>query len=153
MSSPGFNQNIWGPPMWFILHTITFNYPIEPKECDKKRVYNFFISLYNVLPCSICRKNYKQHLLEYPIKLDSRKDLVYWLINLHNEVNGCTGKRYCSYEEVIKKYEKTLNKELILDNVDIDNEPCHDKNNTNNFILIVLILIFGIVFIFFYRKK
>ena len=29
------NQNIWGPHLWFSLHTISFNYPLKPTENDK----------------------------------------------------------------------------------------------------------------------
>ncbi len=117
------NQNIWGPNLWFSLHTMTFTYPLKPKPEDKKNVKTFFESLQYMIPCSVCKKNYKRHLKEYPIdnSLDSRKSLVYWLIDLHNMVNGETGKKILSHETVIRKYEKVYGKKLILEgDVDMD---------------------------------
>ena len=38
------DPKIWGPPGWLFLHTITFNYPTNPTEEDKKYYKNFFYS-------------------------------------------------------------------------------------------------------------
>jgi len=117
------NQNIWGPNLWFSLHTMTFVYPLKPKHQDKKNYQTFFESLQYTIPCSVCRKNYIRHLKELPIEkhLESRKDLVFWLIDIHNMVNGETGKKTLSYETVIRKYEKVYGKKLILEgDVDMD---------------------------------
>ncbi len=110
------NQNVWGPHLWFSLHTISFTYPIRPKESDKEEYKSFFIALQHVIPCSICKKNYKRHLQEFPVDahLDSRKDLVYWVIDLHNMVNSETGKRVISYEDAIQRYEDAYKKKIAL---------------------------------------
>lgn len=149
------NQNIWGNQAWFMLHCITFNYPIKPTEIDKERHLNFFKSLEHVLPCGYCRKNYKRNLNELPIRLDSRKDIVMWLIDVHNEVNAKEGKRQYSYDEVREIYEKLLNKKLLLEE---DNNPIGKKcthtvldylklNKEYFYWLIILILILYIIFI------
>lgn len=109
------NQNIWGPEMWTCLHTISLNYPLKPTLQDKINYYKFFYALKNVLPCSWCRKNYERNICELPIRLNSKKDFVYWLIDLHNEVNGKEGKRPYTYEEVIKYYEDKLKKKIEFD--------------------------------------
>jgi len=111
------NQNIWGPHLWFSLHTISFNYPLVPTQDDKDNYRNFFNSMKNVIPCSVCKKNYIRHLNEIPIDqhLHNRKSLVYWVIDLHNMVNGETGKKILSYDNVIKKYEDAYGKKIILD--------------------------------------
>lgn len=111
------NQNIWGPHLWFSLHTITFNYPLKPTIDDKDNYRNFFNSMKNVIPCSVCKKNYIRHLNEIPIDqhLHNRKSLVYWVIDLHNMVNGETGKKILSYDNVIKKYEDAYGKKIVLD--------------------------------------
>jgi hypothetical protein len=116
------NQNIWGPHLWFSLHTITFNYPLKPTQDDKDNYRNFFNSMKNVIPCSVCKKNYIRHLNEIPIDqhLHNRKSLVYWVIDLHNMVNGETGKKILSYDNVIKKYEDAYGKKIVLDG-EIDN--------------------------------
>ena len=79
------NNNIWGPPAWTFLHTVTFNYPENPTEDDKRNFYNFFMNLQHVLPCEKCKAHYKQNIKKYDLKnnLGSRQDLVKWLIDLH----------------------------------------------------------------------
>lgn len=118
------NQNIWGPHLWFSLHTISFNYPLKPKEQDKIDYNIFFNSLKQVIPCSVCKKNYIRHLNELPIEqhLDNRKKLVYWVIDLHNMVNGETGKKILSYQNVIKKYEDAYGKKITLEGDEDNNE-------------------------------
>ena len=95
---------IWGPPAWKFLHTITFQYPEYPTDKDKKEYFIFFNSLRNVLPCPNCREHYSNNFQKYPIRLESRNDLIEWLIDIHNEVNEMTQKRKYSYEEVYEIY-------------------------------------------------
>jgi len=148
------NQNIWGPHLWFSLHTISIVYPLKPTDNDKKNYKNFFINLKEVIPCSICKKNYVRHLSEHPLDnfLDNRKSLVYWVIDMHNMVNAEIGKKILSYENVIKKYETVYKKKIILDNNDIkniDNKVILYNNNHINYkrIIYILFLIFLIFLI------
>lgn len=99
-------SKIWGPPTWFFLHTLTFNYPDKPSYKDKSNYYDFFNKLQYILPCDICQKNYQKHLKEYPISpyLDSKKTLVEWLVHIHNLVNKDNNKPLLTSSEVIKKY-------------------------------------------------
>ena len=59
-SGDGMLTTVWGPPMWHYLHTMSFNYPIEPTVDDKNNYRNFILSLQNVLPCKYCRMNLKR---------------------------------------------------------------------------------------------
>jgi len=150
------NQNIWGSHLWFSLHTITFTYPINPTIIDKKNFKNFFESLQNVIPCSVCQKNYKRHLLEHPIDkhLNSRKDLVYWFIDIHNMVNSEIGKKFMSYDVVLKKYENVYQKDLLvgtnIENINTTKYTIENRYSTNHknkynveyIILLILIIIF-----------
>ena len=116
------NNNIWGPPAWTFLHTVTFNYPENPTEDDKRNFYNFFMNLQYVLPCEKCKAHYKQNLKKYDLKnnLGSRQELVEWLIDLHNDINKDNGKPVWSYSEVYNKYQSMykpgtfMNKVLIF---------------------------------------
>ena len=126
------NQNIWGPNLWFSLHTMTFVYPLQPKENDKIHYKTFFESLQYTIPCSVCRKNYVRHLKEAPIDnaLDSRKKLVHWLIDIHNMVNGETGKKILSYDTVIRKYEMVYGRKLKLEGLeDVDEDDTSLSHN------------------------
>ena len=150
------NQNIWGSHLWFSLHTISFAYPIKPTINDQNNYKNFFVSLQNVIPCSVCQRNYKRHILEHPIDkhLNSRKDLVYWLIDIHNMVNSEIGKKFMSYDVVLKKYENVYQKDLLIgknmdyDSADISTNSINNKNKYNlEYILLLILIIIFIMFI------
>ena len=161
------NQNIWGPHLWFSLHSISFNYPLKPSIEDKNNYKNFFLSLQEVIPCSVCKKNYKRHLNEHPIQnyLDNKKSLVYWVIDMHNMVNGEIGKKILSYDTVIKKYEDVYKKKIIFekntknkydllsenDNDDNENITNNSSNSVNkvDYIKIVYGLFFAFILLLF----
>lgn len=98
--------NIWGNPGWTFLHTITFQYPESPTDLDKQKYYTFFNSLKNVLPCPTCKEHYNENFENIPIRLESREDLIEWLIDIHNEVNKKNNKRIYTYKEVYDIYNK-----------------------------------------------
>ena len=67
------------------LHSISFNYPLDPKDDDKIKYKNFFKSLENILPCKYCRESYEIYYKYIPIDefLDSRIGVCYWLYRIH----------------------------------------------------------------------
>jgi hypothetical protein len=114
----------WGPPLWFFLHTISFNYPDKPTYRDKSQYYDFFYGLQNILPCQSCKINYIKHLQQNPVSpaLDSKKSLVQWVIKIHNLVNIEGGKSVMSTPEVIQKYKDVYENKL-------GNGYCHYFDN------------------------
>ena len=127
-----YNPEIWGPGGWLFLHTITLNYPTNPTFEDKENYKNFFISLKNVIPCKNCAKHYSENLNNFPIddSLNSKEDLVKWLIDNHNKVNVKNKKRKYSYNEVIEKYEKLYS----------------PKSNCFMILAVIVLILFGIYF-------
>ncbi len=143
----GFSPYIWGSNLWEVLHCITFDYPINPTEEEKQNMKNFLTSLKTVLPCVYCRRNYERNLRENPMKLDCRKDLTLWLIDIHNEVNGKEGKRHYSYEEVLNIYEKKLGKPIRLTEDDrnlnlVCDKHCWSSVNISILIFVLLMLVY-----------
>lgn len=153
------NQNIWGSHLWFSLHTITFNYPLKPTDEDKDNYLAFFLGLKNVIPCSVCKKNYQRHLNEHPINnfLTDRRTLVYWLIDLHNMVNVEIGKKVLSYDVIIKKYEEVYGKKINLDTDEEEMQYKYERNKKYKkiimYFLSFLIVLLIVNFIIFYRSK
>ncbi len=98
---------IWGPHMWLMLHIITMSYPDNPNDFHKQTYADFFTLLKDILPCEECQKHFKRYLAEYPIRphLDTRADLIKWLIQIHNFVNISLGKRTYEPAEIIQLYE------------------------------------------------
>lgn len=147
------NQNIWGSSMWFSLHTISMNYPNFPKDKDKLEYKNFFESLQFVIPCAVCKKNYIRHLKEHPIDnhLNTKRELVYWLIDMHNMVNAEIGKKQMSYESVIQKYEDIYDKKIFNAHI-IESFNNHKKKNVNYTFIIILTLIILLIISMIYFK-
>tara|TARA_B100000795_G_C22736132_1_gene413411 strand:+ start:514 stop:1065 length:552 start_codon:yes stop_codon:yes gene_type:complete len=108
-SGDGMLTKIWGPSLWHVLHTMSFNYPIKPTTEQKHEYANFIYSLGDVLPCKYCRINLPNNMKKVPFKkstLRSRESFSKWVYDLHNEVNKMLGKPTdLTYEEVRERYE------------------------------------------------
>ena len=109
MSSNGFSPLVWGKYVWFILHMISFNYPLHPTLEDKQNYYNFVMSLRFVLPCGACRKNFSKKLLKHPLTMKSlknRRNFSKWMFSIHNLVNRDLKKTATpTFKNVEKRYE------------------------------------------------
>ena len=108
-SGDGMITSIWGPPLWHVLHTISFNYPIKPNEEQKNHYYNFYSNLENILPCKFCRDNLKNNLKTNPLTkktMTNRKTLSKWVYDLHETINKMLGKKSnLTYDQVRERYE------------------------------------------------
>ena len=109
MSGDGMLTSVWGPAAWHLLHTISFNYPINPTEENKKQYKDFVENLKNVLPCKYCRMNLENNLKAHPIKpchMKNRDTFSRYIYNLHEIVNKLLGKTSgLSYCDVRERYE------------------------------------------------
>jgi len=108
-SGDGMMTSVWGPAMWHVLHTISFNYPVEPTEKQKKYYMKFFSNLINILPCKYCRDNLGKNLTKIPLNKDvflSRHTLSRWTYDLHELINKMLGKQSnLTFDEVRDRYE------------------------------------------------
>jgi hypothetical protein len=108
-SPDGMMTSVWGPPMWHILHTISFNYPVEPTVEQKHNYLEFYSSLKNILPCRYCRENLAKNLKKLPLNMSvmkNRHSLSLWVYNLHESVNKMLGKTSnLTYDMVRERYE------------------------------------------------
>ncbi len=108
-SNDGFLTSTWGPSQWHMLHTISFNYPVNPAPKDKERYRSYILSLKNVLPCGKCRANLKENFKKLPLRMadmESRETFSRYIFNLHELINTMLGKSSgLTYEEVRDTYE------------------------------------------------
>jgi hypothetical protein len=109
-SSDGMMTSIWGPPMWHVLHTISFNYPCKPTKQDKIKYKHFILSIKDILPCKYCRENIKNNFKQSNFSdkvFTNRYTFSHWLYSLHEIVNKMLGKKSgLTYNKVKDIYEQ-----------------------------------------------
>lgn len=105
----GMLTTVWGPPMWHYLHTMSFNYPVNPTKEDKRNYRDFVLNLRYVLPCKYCRMNLKTNLRQMPLTMTHMKDresFSRYIYELHELVNRMLKKSSgLSYCDVRERYE------------------------------------------------
>lgn len=105
----GMLTTVWGPPMWHYLHTMSFNYPVNPTKEDKRNYRDFVLNLRYVLPCKYCRMNLKTNLRQMPLTMSVMKDresFSRYMYELHELVNRMLKKSSgLSYCDVRERYE------------------------------------------------
>ena len=108
-SNNGFLTAIWGPAIWHFLHIISFNYPVEPTEENKKHYLKFMLDLKYILPCKKCRENLKKNYNQLPITMKDMKNrytFSLYVYNLHELINKMLHKKSnLSYEDIRQRYE------------------------------------------------
>jgi len=108
-SGEGMLTTVWGPSLWHFLHTMSFNYPVEPTREQKKQYRSFILSLEDVLPCKYCRINLKKNFISVPLHysdMKNRETFSKYIYRLHEHVNQMLKKESgLSYEEVKERYE------------------------------------------------
>lgn len=107
----GLITKIWGEPGWEFNHAVTFGYPFDPTEEQKKAYKQYFISLGNVLPCRYCRESYQKFITTGNTALtddvlENRDTLTTWFYNIHEAVNQKLGVDYgVTKEDMVARYE------------------------------------------------
>lgn len=100
---------VWGPNMWHYLHTMSFNYPVNPTSQEKKQYRDFIISLQYTLPCKYCRLNLKKNFKSFPLRsedMKNRDSFSRYVYKLHELVNKMLNKKSgLSYCDVRERYE------------------------------------------------
>ena len=98
------DPQIWGPPFWFFLHSITLTYPEHPNEVTKRKYYDFINNLPLFLPMG--GNKFAEMLDLYPLTpyLSSRESFVRWMIFIHNKYNHWLGKPPMEVMEALDHY-------------------------------------------------
>lgn len=109
-SGDGMVTKIWGPLVWTSLHTISFNYPVNPTNADKKHYRDYVYNLRYVLPCKYCRINLTNNLEKKPLEMchmKNRDTFSRYIYELHELVNKMLGKKSgLTYCDVRERYEQ-----------------------------------------------
>ena len=108
-SGDGMLVSVWGAPQWHFLHTMSFNYPVNPTPADKKHYRDYILNLQYVLPCKYCRMNLTNNFKKKPLQMchmASRDTFSRYIYDLHETVNKMLHKKSnLSFCEVRERYE------------------------------------------------
>ena len=120
------DPKVWGPHFWFVLHLIAFHYPEKPNSFDKDAYKNYYHSVKDILPCTMCKQHFKNYLSQYPIEphLDSKLDLIRWVNQIHNFVNVKLGKPALSHDDIFMIYS---NLDPVSPFIKVDIEKINNK--------------------------
>lgn len=146
------DPTVWGPKLWFVIHTFALNYPDNPTYEDKRVMEEFFNNLKSTIPCHKCRIHYRQNLQNNPIinYLDNKQSLFKFTVDLHNIVNKSLGKKIYSYDEVTQIYKQHYNPNAIK-----AEQPGFFKKWINlkyvGFSVVIAVILSGIAV--YFRKK
>jgi hypothetical protein len=97
---------VWGPFYWFVLHTITLSYPLNPNEVTKKKYYEFIQNLPLFIPNPEIGDTFSKIINNYPVTpyLDSRPSFIKWMHFIHNKINLSLGKEEVSMDDAMISY-------------------------------------------------
>jgi hypothetical protein len=84
-------SKLWGPLGWMTLHSVSFIYPVNPSEAEK-RIAKRFIDLFeDTISCPSCKGHFRNlkilYISMFPDYLDSRKNFALFIFRAHNTVN------------------------------------------------------------------
>ena len=101
--------SVWGPSMWHVLHTMSFNYPVKPTTEDKHHYRDYVLDLRWTLPCGKCRHNFKTNLHKLPLLMKHmacRATFSRYIYDLHELINTMLKKKSgLTYEMARERYE------------------------------------------------
>jgi hypothetical protein len=108
------NKIRWGPPTWFLFHTLAHKVKDEYFSKIKTELLTNIVSICRNLPCPKCA----DHATEYMKKLNfaaiqTKEDLKNMLFKFHNDVNIRTGAPLFDYNELNNKYNSAISINII----------------------------------------
>jgi len=111
------NNEFWRN-YWKYLHYLSFIYPLNPSEENKKSVKKLLKNMENEgLSCPNCRIHFRKFLEKKDRNkiVSSKENLIDFFIDLHNDVNNRLGKGILSKEDVKELYNDLdkIRKDLI----------------------------------------
>ena len=98
----------FGPHYWYMLHTMSLNYPNDPTNFIKQKMKCFIEALPFLLPCKDCSEHAKEflsnHAKDLNVALSSKESLFKFLWFFHNHVNERLGKPQISLKKAFNMY-------------------------------------------------
>lgn len=98
---------MWTEVFWKFLHT-TALYALHYHEPDASRLTEGFKGLEVFIPCTTCKKHYRDfcetHSLTQYIEQDIKYGVFTWTVDLHNYVNNQLGVQEVTYMQALSEW-------------------------------------------------
>lgn len=140
------DPKIWGPYYWFVLHTISLTYPLNPNETIKKKYYDFIHNLPLFIPISTFGNRFSEILDNYPVTpyLDSRESFTKWMHFIHNKINSYIGNDEITMDVAMVRYYEHYKPKAV--------KYKEERKRREKYIFAIVIVIILCLSIFFYKK-
>ena len=101
-----YDENVWGPHFWFVLHSVSLTYPPHPNAITKRKYYDFIMNLPLFLPNEKMGNKLFELFNTYPAQpyLDNPDSFYRWTWFIHNKINKQLNKPEISIEESLEMY-------------------------------------------------
>jgi len=113
------SKDIFWPEMRSVLEKIIINYD---NNCIKQRksLLIFLDVLWDLIPCDECAEHFQKQIEDNPPP-DTRIELLYWLITLHDNVNEWNWKPKLWWKNWLKSISERIEKQLL--DSELKNKP------------------------------
>jgi hypothetical protein len=108
------NKIRWGPPTWFLFHTLAHKIKEEYFSKIKNELLTNIIIICNNLPCPKCADHATQYMSKINIgAIKTKDDLKNMLFKFHNDVNVRTGTSLFEYNDLNCKYNNAVTVNIV----------------------------------------
>jgi hypothetical protein len=106
-------EMLWGEPTWFLFHTLAEKTKDNYFPTIKNELFSFIKKICNNLPCPECAQHASRYVNGVNFDaINTKKQLVVFLFNFHNEVNR--RKDYEAFEFTdIDKYKNAITINIV----------------------------------------
>ncbi|KAG0355219.1 hypothetical protein BG005_005855 [Podila minutissima] len=98
------DREVLGRATWTFLHTMTAYYPDKPSAMEQSTMKSLLSSFSQFYPCGHCAEHLRQEMKVSPPKVESRKELSWWMCGMHNKVNEMLGKEIFDCNKVDERW-------------------------------------------------
>ena len=90
LSYPASLPEVFGPGIWWVLHTTASVYPNNPEESKRAECEQFVNSLPSMIPCTACARHCREEMSKQDIAkaCSSGDELSNFWCSVHNAVNA-----------------------------------------------------------------
>lgn len=100
------NRRELGRAGWLYLHSMAADFPEKATALEELKVKAWCYSFAELYPCHICKESLVETYRRFPPVTNSRRDLLMWTFNIHNQVNAELSYPHynATFEDLLRKY-------------------------------------------------